>query len=181
MAFTLSENEIDAAPQSPPLLRLTLWPHRSLDRKFLLWIMLGATAVLTIPLIPVLGSKAIYVLGGFALLDLALLYGLIGLTYRSGRVREIVQIWPDRLRIERIEPAGARLHWDAHPHWVRVELHQTRRIKDYLVLSSAGRSVELGAFLTPEERRSLADRLREALAQTTRAAPAPWPDAEPKI
>lgn len=158
-----------------PLMRLVLWPHRSLDRGYLPWIMLGATIALCLPLIPILGSDALYVLAGFALLDLALLYGLIGLTYRSGRVREIVQLWPDRLEIERIEANGAVRSWRAHPHWVRVELHQTRRVKDYLVLSSSGRSVELGSFLTPEERRSLADRLREGLSRAIRQGAAPQP------
>ena len=157
------------ANEPAPLLRLTLWPHRSIDRRYLPWIMVGATVALMIPIIPILGTKALYVLGAFALIDLALLYGMIGLTYRSGRAREIVRLWPDRLQIERIEPNGAVKCWEANPHWVKIELHQTRRIKDYLVLSAAGRSVELGAFLTPEERRSLAERLRRGLGEAAAA------------
>lgn len=156
-----------------PLMRLTLWPHRSLDRRSFHWIM-GATAVgLAVPLIPILGTTALYVLGAFALADLLLLYGLIALTYRSGRLRETVSLWPDRLCVERVEPNGATKAWEANPHWVRVELLQTRRIPDYLVLSSAGRSIELGAFLTPEERRSLAARLEDGLRTAARPAAAP--------
>lgn len=160
----------DREPEAEPLLSLTLWPHRSLDPKNLRWIMIAATAALAIPLFPMLGTDALYVLAAFALADLALIYGLIRLTYRSGRVRETVRLWPDRLRVERIEASGARRAWEAHPHWVRIELLQTKRVKDYLVLSASGRQVELGAFLTPEERRSLADRLRQALVEARRAA-----------
>ena len=160
--------ELQAADPAP-LLRLTLWPHRSLDRRYLPWIMIAATIGLAIPIIPVMGADAVYVLLAFAVIDLSLLYGLIGLTYRSGRLREIVRLWPDRLEIERIEPSGAVKRWEANPHWVRVELHQTKRVKDYLVLSASGRSIELGAFLTPQERRSLADRLRQGLGEASRA------------
>lgn len=149
--------------EAPPQLRLVLWPHRSLDRRNLPWIVGAAGVALSIPLVPVLGSKGVYVLTAFAGLDLALLYGLILLTYRSGRLRETVSLWPDRLRVERVEPSGAVKAWEANPHWVKIELMQTRRVKDYLVLSSGGRSIELGAFLTPEERRSLAARLQDGL------------------
>ncbi|MEL6979049.1 MAG: DUF2244 domain-containing protein [Pseudomonadota bacterium] len=169
-------NQDGARPEGTddaPILRLTLWPYRSLDPRTLPFIMIATTIALAIPLIPALGSDAVYVLGGFALFDFLLLFGLIALTYRSGRVREIVSLWPDRLRVERIEPNGASKCWEAHPHWVRVDLMETRRIKDYLVLSASGRSIELGAFLTPGERRALAGQLRDAFRDAARHSRSP--------
>lgn len=173
MTDTGQDQEPPSHEREEPLLSLTLWPHRSLDPRNLRWIMIAATIALAVPLFPVLGSKALYVLGFFAIADLALLYAMMRLTYRSGRVRETVRLWPDRLRIERFEPNGARKSWEANPHWVRIELLETKQIKDYLVLSASGREVELGAFLTPEERRSLADRLRQGLIDARRAAFSP--------
>lgn len=154
-----------AVDADPPILSLTLWPHRSLDPKAFRWIMIAMACALAVPLIPILGDKALWVVGAFVLLDLALFYGLMKLTYRSGRVRETVTLWPRLLRIERIEPNGEVKSWEANPHWVRIALIQTERIQDYLVLSASGRDIELGAFLTAEERRSLADTLKTSLAK----------------
>lgn len=159
-----------AAPQAEPLLRYTLWPHRSLSRSGFGYVMLGATLISSVPLYAIIGTTAFWIVGAFALLELGLLYGMIGLTYRTGRVRELIELWPDRLRIERIEPNGKSRVWEANPYWVTVSLHNTRRIESYLVLSSSGREIELGAFLTPEERRSLAEDLELGLVRAKSAA-----------
>lgn len=153
-----------------PLLALTLWPHRSLSLNGFRTMMLLAALGLAIPVIPVIGAKGIWIVVLFLLADLALLYGLMKLTYRSGRVREELTLWPDRLRVVRSEPNGRQRVWEANPHWVRISLHDTRQVPNYLVLSSAGRDIELGAFLTSEERVALASTLRAAL---TEAATAP--------
>ncbi|MEM9723916.1 MAG: DUF2244 domain-containing protein [Pseudomonadota bacterium] len=153
-----------AMGETAPPLHLTLWPHRSMRRHNLRWVMMGAGGGMMIPVVPLIGSKAIYVIGPFVLAYLGLLYGMMALTYRSGRVRETVSLWADRLRVERVDPDGTVKIWEANPCWVRLELLQTRRVEDYLVLSSAGRSIELGAFLTPQERRDLAERLQLGLA-----------------
>ncbi|MCI4663572.1 MAG: DUF2244 domain-containing protein [Neomegalonema sp.] len=169
----MSDTTIDtltSAEGEEPLLRYTLWPHRSLSVGGFRIVMAVSAVLMSVPLYGIIGTTAFWFVGAFILIDLLLLYGLIGLTYRSGRVREVVELWPDRLRIERIEPSGKRKSWEANPHWVRVDLHDTRKHPSYLVLSSAGRHIELGAFLTPAERRSLADELRIALAQARTVA-----------
>lgn len=159
----------EAETGPPPIFSATLWPHRSLSRGGFGWVMAVATIGLATPLVFVLGTAALWVLAGFALLDLALLFGFIHLTYRSGRVIEEISIWSDRLRVVRTDPNGAERVWEANPHWVTVRLVPTQRIEDYLMLSSAGRDIELGAFLTPAERRDLAARIQSAL----RSASAP--------
>lgn len=160
----------DAATPAP-IFHAELWPHRSLSRSGFFWLF-GLTSIgLAIPLLALVGQPAFWVVGAFCLLDLALLLGLVLMTYRSGRLREVVSVWPDRLEIARVEPNGRRREWRANPHWVRVSLHRTKRVDDYLVLSSSGRNVELGAFLTAPERRALAEALTSALAEAkTQAA-----------
>lgn len=154
--------------ETPPLVSLTLWPHRSLSMGGFRLLMAVAAIGCAIPLFAIIGTNAVWVVGAFVAIDLALLYGLMRLTYRSGRLRETVRLWPDRLEVVRTEPNGRRRRWEANPHWVRVRLVDTRRIEAYLVLSSAGRDIELGAFLTPDERRALADALQTALADAAR-------------
>lgn len=159
----------DAAADEP-LLRYTLWPHRSMSMRGFRLFMLASCLLATVPLYGVVGTAALMFVGAFVLIDQLLLFGLISLTYRTGRLREVVELWPDRLRIERIEPNGQRKCWEANPHWVRIELHNTRQISNYLVLSSAGKDVELGAFLTPSERRDLAAELRSAIVRLNASA-----------
>lgn len=155
-----------------PLLQLTIWPHRSLSPRGFRIVLLIAAFLLTLPLIALVGIQALYIIGIFMAADLLLLWGMIRLSYRSGRITETVSLWPDLLRVERTEPNGARKVWEANPHWVKVQLHNTRKMADYLVLSSSGRDIELGAFLTPSERRGLASELRQGLATAARTSTA---------
>lgn len=153
-----------------PLISLTLWPHRSLSSRGFRIVLMAAAVLASIPLMALIGTKALWVIALFMGADLLLLWGMIRLSYRSGRVRETVSLWPTLLRIEHREPDGALKVWEANPHWVKVRLVDTRRMPDYLVLSSSGREIELGAFLTPSERRTLASELNTALARA-RSAP----------
>lgn len=155
-------------PSAPLLFGADLWPHRSLSRRGFVWVLLLATVGFSIPLFALIGEAAFWFVGAFCLIDLALLYGLTELTYRSGRVREEVRVWPERIQIDRFDPSGEHRSWSANPYWVNVRLLSTQRIQDYLVLACAGREIELGAFLAPEERRSLAAALRQALEAARR-------------
>lgn len=157
-------------PKDAPLFSATLWPHRSLSPRGFRLVMAFTALALCVPLIPILGTTAAWVLAAFLAFDLLLLYGMMKLTYRSGRVREHVRVWPERIEIERVEPNGARKAWSAHPQWVRIQVVDTKRIKSYLILASSGREIELGAFLTPDERLDLADALRGAIGRAASGA-----------
>lgn len=157
----MSESNAD----QPPVWSVTLWPHRSLSPKGFRVFLAIIAAFLFIPLLSVVGTGAFWIIGAFLLADILLVYGMMKLTYRSGKLREVVRLWPDRLLVERFEPSGRRKAWEANPHWVRVSVMRTKTVEDYLVLSAGGKDIELGAFLTPEERRSLADELRAQLSR----------------
>ena len=50
-------------------------------------------------------------------------------------------------------PKGKRQDWEANPYWLRVTLHETDGpVPNYLTLKGDGREVELGAFLSEDER-----------------------------
>ena len=71
----------------------------------------------------------------------------------------------DRLELSRSDPGRPDRIWRTNPYWVRVALRPGGPVEDYLVLSAEGREIELGAFLSPEERRALHDDLRARLAR----------------
>lgn len=152
--------------QTPLILSLRLWPHRSMPARGLIWVTLVAVFGLSLPLAPLIFTaqfNIFWVLCAHACFTLILLISIILLTYRSARVEEIVELWPDLLRIRRRDANGKLQIWEAHPHWVNIRLYDTPRLKRYLVLSASGRAVELGAFLTPDERKDLAQTLRESI------------------
>lgn len=152
-----------------PVWSITLWPYRSLSPKGFR-VILGITAVgLALPLLALAGTGVMLALAPYAGLALFALWAFIKLSYRSGRVTEVLRLWPDAIAVERREPQGRILRWAANPYWVDIEMNDTKAVQSYLTLRGNGRTIELGAFLTPEERIELATELRTRIAQLNRA------------
>jgi len=100
---------------------------------------------------------------GFCALDVALVYIAFRLSYRQGRLREHVCVTPDALTVSRISPPGHESRWRLQPFWTRVEIDEPVEHESQLRLVSHGRTLILGAFLSPPERGALAAALRDAL------------------
>ncbi len=155
-------------PETPaePVARLRLWPHQSLTgRGFVVFI--GATAaMLALPLLALLGSPVVWVLLAFFLPALAAIWVAI-LRNRAARdMHEELAVWPDRIRLHHVAPPRPPLEWEANPHWVSVHLHERGgKVEKYLTLRGGAREVEIGAFLSPEERERLYEELSEALSR----------------
>ena len=108
---------------------------------------------------------------GFFGLDIALLYLAFRLSYRSGRLREIIRITTDEVLVRRILPNGRTTEWRFNPYWLRVALDEPVEHHSQITLSSHGRSLVIGPFLPPEERASLVRALRDALGEANRRLP----------
>lgn len=144
--------------------RLCLWPHRSLTRRGFVWF-IGATAtMIAVPLVGLLGTPVLWALLPFVL---GAIWAIWFALRKNGRDREVVEdlrLAPDRITLVRHGPKGRRQDWEANPYWVRVTLHQTGGpVPNYLTLKGDGREVELGAFLSEEERIALKDDLERHL------------------
>jgi uncharacterized membrane protein len=148
-----------------PLLSLTLWPNRSISPR-------GASVVLgliagfmTLPLLAVGGALVGWGLLPFMIAALVGLYLAMRRSYADGRLTEELRLWPDLITVVRREPRGAVHRWHANPAWVRLHIFDDAPIEKYLTLSGNGREIELGAFLSPDERVALHGRLCAALAR----------------
>jgi uncharacterized membrane protein len=74
------------------------------------------------------------------------------------------------VHLRRIEPQGRVQEWQAHPHWIMLHLAADGGpVKHYLTLTGGSRAVELGAFLTPEERVALHRELARILLRLREA------------
>ena len=151
---------------------LHLWPYRSLPRKgFVIFIGL-TSALITLPLFTVLGTLVFWGLLPFLAAAIWGIWHALSRSYRQGELIEVLIIARDRVSLRRRSPDGKEQTWQANPYWVRVTLYPTGGpVPDYLTLTGEGREVELGAFLTEEERKQLARELRVALASVTTPAP----------
>jgi uncharacterized membrane protein len=101
---------------------------------------------------------------GFLGLDVLLIYVAFRLSYRDARRYETVRLTRDHLMIERFVRGRRVLSEDLQPYWLSVLVEEERTGENRLILRSHGRSLEIGAFLSPPERTDLAENLRTALA-----------------
>ena len=146
------------------LYRLDLWPHRSLTSRGFsgaIWLMFAGAVIAALPFI---GTIAFWVLLIFMLTALAALWTALRASDRD-RLREELLIYPDRMALTHWTAKGQALTWEANPYWVRLTLHRDAKLENYLTLKGQSREVELGAFLSSEERARLRDELALVLGQ----------------
>jgi uncharacterized membrane protein len=98
----------------------------------------------------------------FAGLEVGLLAWATSVSMRNRRQLETIYIEADRITIRHIGEKGEAV--SVFPrHWARVTLHAppTALHPSRLLLESHGRAREVGRFLTEDERRTLAARLKQ--------------------
>ena len=121
--------------------------------------------MLSLPLIALLGTMALWVLLPHLGLVLVLLWGLIRRNDRDRTLCEELKIWSDLITVHRRNPRAPDQFWQANPYWTTVQIRYNPDVENYLTLKGSGREIEIGAFLTPHERQELRDRIEEALKQ----------------
>ncbi|RMC33251.1 DUF2244 domain-containing protein [Paracoccus alkanivorans] len=156
----------DTAPEDSGAVsyRLILWPYRSLPRRGFVWFIGITAALMALPLAAVLGTSVLWGLLPFAVAAIWAIWIALQRSYRSGETREELRLDRDRLEIWRHDPGRADRIWQTNPYWVRAMLREGP-VENYLTLTDGQREIELGAFLTAQERRELCDELARRLAE----------------
>jgi uncharacterized membrane protein len=144
-----------------------LQPHTSLNPRGFMLLMLAIVSVSFVAGMAFMLAGAWPVFGFFGL-DCALVYLAFRANYRWARMYETIRLTEDTLLVERISPSGRVQRWRFQPYWLKVDIDRPVRHDSQLVLSSHGRRLKVGAFLTPDERVELADALRDALDRLRR-------------
>jgi uncharacterized membrane protein len=154
-----------SAEQAPTVFYdAVLSPYRSLPpRGFAVLMLALAAASFCVSLAFVLhGAWPVTPFFGF---DVLLVYWAFRINYRHARLREELRLTEDSLTVERVSVYGERRRWQFQPFWLRVTLEEKDEDSNRLVLASHGRSLVVGSFLGPAERRGVAAGLKEALAR----------------
>ncbi len=150
-------------PRDRTLFDAELTPHRSLSPRGFVILMSAVCAI------SFAAGLAFYLAGawpvvGFLGLDVALIYIAFRINYRRASIQESLRLTRARLTVERVNHWGETKTWHFAPAWLQVAVAGPRPGRG-LVLRSHGRALEIGRFLTLEERQDLAGALRRALAR----------------
>ncbi len=154
----------DPAPDAPTS-ELHLWPYRSLTNQGFVTFISITAACISAPLIGLLGTPVLWALLPFLVAAIAAVWWALRHTHKQGETLEQLRLWDDRITLTRHNPKGPPLDWEANPHWIRVTDHMKEGpVPHYLTLQGGPRHVEIGAFLSQEERVTLRGELMDRLA-----------------
>ncbi len=146
-----------------------LTPHRSLPPQGFLLLM-AALCVVSFTAGVFFFLVGAWPVVGFLGLDVLLVYFAFKISYRRARLYETLELTREALTVRRVEPSGEETSWCFQAAWLQVLMDDPPGHASPLTLRSHGKSLAVGAFLTPEERLDLAKALRAALAKA-RAIP----------
>lgn len=144
---------------------LRLWPHESLPPKGMAIFVLVTFFLILLPALPVLGTPILWGLLPFLLLAVWGIYFALQRNHVSRQITEVLTLTSDQAHLVRTDPKGAVQEWEANRYWTRVTKYDDAGpVPHYVTLKGANREVEIGAFLSEEERVALYDDLKRALS-----------------
>ncbi|MGY3436392.1 MULTISPECIES: DUF2244 domain-containing protein [unclassified Marinovum] len=143
---------------------LRLWPHQSLPPKGYAAFLLASFTLATLPLYFLLGTVLLWALLPFVLLALGGVWYALDRNHRDGQLLEVLRVSPKEISLVRHNPRKPDQTWTCNAYWARPHLHRAGGpVPNYVTLSGGGREVEIGAFLSEDERKALYDDLTRHL------------------
>lgn len=159
MPFAWEHTESDAKGEE-----LHLWPHQSLRPQGFAGMILMAFAFLLMPLLALLGTVLLWGLLPFLLAALGGLWLALSRSRRDAQILEVLTLSEDTAHLTRRNPRGDVQEWESNRYWVEPRLHENGGpVPYYVTLKGSGREVEIGAFLSEDERKALFKDLQRAL------------------
>ena len=119
---------------------------------------------MALPILALLGNNVLWIITTSLGATLIAIWIALKTSWSRGAVCEELELWIDQIHLRRINPDGSCQIWQANPYWVDVAMQETDGpVLNYLTLRGGGRTVEIGSFLSEQERPKLAQGLRDAL------------------
>ncbi|MBT5575164.1 MAG: DUF2244 domain-containing protein [Alphaproteobacteria bacterium] len=143
------------------VITITLWPYRSLGRRGYLYLMTGFIGLIFIL------SLLFYTLGawpviGFLGIEVGLVWLIFRVNYNSGRNYEQIFITADKTSIEKVSWRGKTHRFDISSAWIAAKCIKANGQSDKLLLTYHSKQLEIGKFLPPREKFSLAIALNDS-------------------
>jgi len=150
--------------------RLVIWPYRSLSPKgfkIIMIVVVGMMLSISIGFF-LMGAWPVI---GFMGLELLVLWVAFKLNYKAARRQEKLLADPKTFRIERVSPDGEVDVEELPSPWLKARLdpsqepEESDRRQQKIIISSHGKSAEIGAFLHPAEKKELLPEINKMLDQ----------------
>jgi uncharacterized membrane protein len=155
--------EWTSPPHSTPQ-TLRLWPHNSLPARGMAAFVLTTFTLITIPALALLGSP---ILWGMLPFTLAAVWGMFWALQRNHKARQIEEklvLDETTTHLTHTDNKGRLQEWVCERYWTQVTKYEDEGpVPHYITLRGKGREVEIGSFLSEEERIALYDDLQRAL------------------
>ena len=95
---------------------------------------------------------------------------LLQKNFQQGNTFEEILISKSKIIVIHQEKNKEKKTWEGNPYWTKVSVDaHNPKLKNYLTLAGSGKHIELGAFLSPNERIELRDKIQNALAKANSA------------
>ena len=141
-------------------------PNRSLSSEGTLIVFSILAIGLIFPIIPFMGSQIGITLTLFSGGTLYLFLFFLGKNFQSGQLYEEIKISSEKIEIIHKEKNKKEITWEGNPFWTKVIMDDNpNKVENYLTIKEKGRYIELGAFLSPDERIDLKNEIQNALAK----------------
>lgn len=145
---------------------LHLWPHQSLPPEGYVRFLGVTAALIIVPLLPLIGTALFWGLLPFLVLTVFGMKYALDRNRRNAQILEVLTLGPEDAELSHRKGNRPAQVWRGNRHWITVTLHdQSGPVPNYVTLRGAGREVEIGAFLSEEERKSLYEDLSRAIPQ----------------
>lgn len=148
----------------PSLFDAVLSPNRSLPNSGFTVVM-GIVITVNLLLGGYFFSIGAWPVLGFCGLDILIVWLAFKLSYRQGRLRERVRVTPEEMLVARVLPSGHETRWRLQPYWTNVAIDRPVGHESQVRVVSKGKTLILGAFLSPQERGRFAEALAGALGK----------------
>lgn len=148
-----------ATPQT-----LRLWPHNSLPARGMAAFVLTTFIMISIPVLALLGSPILWAVLPFTLAAVWGVFWALQHNFKARQINEELVLDESMAHLTRTNPKGDVQEWDCDRYWTQVIKYEDEGpVPHYITLRGKGREVEIGAFLSEEERITLFDDLQRAL------------------
>jgi len=148
-------------PNSQTSEQLDLWPFSSLPHRGFASFIMSTFVLITLPLYVLIGTILFWALLPFLMITVGAIYFAIRKNFRDRSIIERLTLDAEQFHLLRQEANGEQKDWECNAYWARVHMHETGGpVPNYVTLSGNGREVEIGAFLSEEERVELFSELQ---------------------
>lgn len=158
--------QIDLKPQDA-IFSACLYPHRSLDKNGFL-ILMCAIIGLSSLIAGYFWSKGAWPVIGFFGIEVLIVWLAFRASYLSAHDYETVVLTQTELVIQEYSNRQGPKHWSFNPAWVQILIDDPVQHNSPLTIMSHGKGVQIGTFLTPQERLDFANALRDAVGKLRR-------------